>query len=100
MPTNRHNRTRFIWLHQAAMLVSVVVAFKISEEGRYILVPLCIGLAPLLLAIYFSLREPDPVNAQRLRTAFISSLIGGVLSIIALVFWGMWIAGMMLGGFH
>lgn len=100
MTTSKHSRAKFIWLHQAAVLISAVTAIKISEEGDYILVPLFVGLSPLLLAIYFSLKEAGHVDTRKLNTTLISSLVGGVFSLTIVAFWAMLATAIMLSGFH
>ena len=75
------NRKNFIWLHQVVVLLSEMAAFKISEEGDLILAPLFVGLFPLLLAFNFWWKEPEPVDAKRLHTYFISSLVGTVFAL-------------------
>ena len=94
------NRKGFIWLHQAVVLVSGIAAFNISEKGDFILAPLFVALFPLLLAFNFWWKEPEPVDAKRLHTYFISSLVGTVFALAIMAWWVTWAVAIMVGGFH
>lgn len=99
MATRKHNRTLFILLHQIAVLLSGIAAFKISQRGDLFLVPLLVGLVPLLHALNFWCNEPESADARKLRTYLLSSLVGFVVALALMAYWMMWAAAIAYGGF-
>jgi len=86
-------------LHQSAVLLSGIAAFKLSARGDFFFAPILVALVPLLQALSFWCNQPEPVDRRTLRTYFISSLVGVVVALAVMAYWMMWAAAIVYGGF-
>jgi hypothetical protein len=85
-PSVKHSRARFIVVHQLAILVFAWIGWFIPTEMGCFLMPVIIGLLPLMLAMRSAVHE----NALRLNSYLISGtvglLFGGILSALLWLF--------------